>query len=114
MPVGNIFNVPNIEDPESFNVWAFAHMDHHRSINRAIYSSLLVALPEFSLDPIPLGDDSGAWMYQHQTMHNNQNAILGISGFDISEVKWRDKSLLEGWVWLHAQEHYQASQILGV
>lgn len=114
MSTANLFNVPNLDDPESLMWWAFAHQDHHRSINGAIYRRNLIALPEFSLDPVPIGDNSGAWAYQHQTMHNNQNILLGISGFDLSRVEWNDKSLLEGWIWLHAQEHYQASQILGV
>lgn len=109
--IADLYNVPS-NDAERAQ-WAFAHMAHHRDINRRIYELIQVALPEYPLDQINV-DDTGFWEYQHQSMHNNQDAILGISGFDLSSVDWKNQNELAGWVWLNANEHLQAADILEI
>jgi len=84
--VADLFNVPSTDQERS--QWAFAHMAHHRDINRRLYELAAVALPEYSLDPINVAD-TGSWEYQHQLMHDNQNALLSISGFDLTGLDWR-------------------------
>lgn len=111
MALASLFNVPSTDIERS--QWAFAHMAHHRDINRKIYELIKIALPEFILDPInPV--ETGTWEYQHQEMHNNQNAILGIAGFDLSELDWTKQNELAGWVFLNGQEHRQAAAILEI
>jgi hypothetical protein len=109
--VADLYNVPS-NDAERAQ-WSFAHMAHHRDINRRLYELVAVSLPEYSLDPIDPAN-VGQWEYQHQQMHNAQNQLLGISGFDLSEVDWKDQNLLAGWVWLNAVEHTQAADILEI
>ena len=111
MGLADIANVPSM--PDSLAVWAFAHMAHHRDINRLIYQNYRVAVSEYPLDQINT-QDMGVWIYQHQEMHNNQNAILSIAGNDLTDVDWANQSELASWIQLNFNEHYQASNILGV
>lgn len=92
-------------------MWAFAHMAHHRDINRKIYELVAISLPEYILDPVN-PDDTGDWEYLHQLTHDNQNALLGIQGQDLTGINWRDPRLLSSWIFLNSNEHLQASNIL--
>ena len=109
--VANLYNVPTTDEERA--AWSFAHMAHHRDINRRIYELVKIALPEYILDPID-ANNSGTWGDQHQVMHDNQNQLLGIVGQDLTEVNWKDQRLLSGWIFLHQVEHYQAAAILGI
>lgn len=109
--LASLYNVPGSDSERA--EWAFAHMAHHRDINLAIYNLIKVALPEYELDPINV-DDTGTWAYQHQLMHDNQNAILGITGQDLTDVNWKDPNLLSAFIFLNSSEHFQASNILEI
>lgn len=109
--IASLYNVPSTDTERA--QWAFAHMAHHRDISRKIYELIAVALPEFILDPVNPAD-LGSWEYQHQQMHDNQNAVLGIAGFDLSELDWGKQNELAGWIYLNGIEHRQASNILGI
>lgn len=109
--LADLYNVPGTDEERA--QWAFAHMAHHRDINRRIYELVKVALPEYILDPVNPSDD-GTWEYQHQLMHDNQNALLGIDGQDLTDVDWKDSRILTSWVFLNASEHFQASNILEI
>lgn len=109
--LADLYNVPT-NDAERAQ-WAFAHMAHHRDINRRIYELVKIALPEYILDPVN-PDDTGDWEYQHQLMHDNQNQLLGINGQDLTDIDWKDQRILNAWVFLNSSEHYQASNILEI
>ena len=109
--LASISNVPLNDDDRAH--WAFVHMAHHRDINRRIYELVGVALVEYILEPID-PDNTGIWEYQHQIMHDNQNALLGISGNDLTGINWRDTNLLAGWIFLNQNEHYQAAATLEI
>lgn len=109
--VAALFNVPTT--PTELDVWASVHASHHRDINRAIYQLTQVALPEFVLEPIN-PKDTGVWEAQHQQMHQNQDAILGIDGFDLTGVDFTNPELLTGWIQLNSSEHFQAANTLGI
>ncbi len=111
MGLASIANTP--ADQNSTDEWAFSHMAHHRDINRVIYEKYGIEIPEFNLDPFD-PNDTGTFSYQHQEMHNLQNAILGISGNDLLDVQWQDEEERAGWIQLNFQEHLQANAILGV
>ena len=111
MGLAAIFNVPT--DQQSTDEWAFSHMAHHRDINRKIYEMYNVVIPEFILDPFN-PNDLGVFGYQHQQMHNIQNAILGIAGNDLLDVDWADEGQRAGFIELNAREHLQANAILEV
>lgn len=109
--LADLYNVPMNDEERA--IWSFAHMAHHRDINRVIYQLTKFALVEYPLDPID-PNDTDQWEYQHQLMHDNQNALLGITGNDLTNVNWKDPTLLEGWIFLNRNEHYQAATILGI
>jgi hypothetical protein len=109
--LADLYNVPTNDEERA--QWAFAHMAHHRDINRRIYELIAVALPEYILDPVN-PDDSGEWEYQHQLMHDNENQILGIIGQDLTGIDWKDQRILTAWIQLNSSEHYQASNILEI
>ena len=109
--LANLFNVPRTDAERA--AWSFSHMAHHRDINAAIYRLIKVALPEYILDPIDI-TDSGQWEDQHQLMHDNQNQVLGIQGQDLTGVDWNNPQIMEAWVFLNSNEHYQAAQILEI
>lgn len=109
--LAGLYNVPSSDEERA--QWSFTHMAHHRDIARKLYELVKVALPEYILDPLN-PDDTGQWGDQHQIMHNDQNQLLGIVGSDLSELDWKDQRLLAGWIFLHANEHYQAAAILEI
>lgn len=109
--LASLYNVPSNDQERA--QWAFAHMAHHRDISRKIYELLALALPEFILDPID-PDNIGTWEYQHQQMHNDQNTILSIAGFDLTGLDWKNPNELAGWVYLNGIEHRQAANILEI
>jgi hypothetical protein len=111
MPIAAILNIP--QSKQEIQYWAFAHMAHHRDINAAILRNYNYAMPEYLLDPMNVRD-LGAWSDQHQTMHSLQDRILGISGYDLSDLNWADQGQRQGWIFLNFQEHYEAANILGV
>lgn len=111
MALPNLWNLPTT--PETLAIFSFSNMDEHRKAAQQILVQLNATITLRPLDPIPLAD-IGAWAYNHQLVHNQQNAVLGIAGNDLTTVDFNDLSQLVNWIQLHAQEHYQASQILGL
>ena len=109
--IAALYNVPS--NRAELDSWAFAHMAHHRDINRLIYQATGTALVESILDPIN-PNDNGVWLYQHQQMHDQFEPILGIAGYDLLDVQWDDPEQLAGWILLNAQTHLQASIFLGI
>lgn len=109
--VAALYNVP--VRPDELQEWSFAHGVHHREIIREILTRFQIQLPEFVLDPInPL--DVNNWAQQHQISHNQMDGILGISGFDLLDVNFEDQNQLASFIFLHASEHFQASNILRI
>lgn len=109
--IAAILNVPAA--PEELALWATSHASHHRDIIRRIFELTGQPLNEFILDPID-PNDTDVWEAQHQIMHQQMDTILGISGFDLSQVDFSKPELLDPWVQLNFQEHLQASNILEI
>jgi hypothetical protein len=109
--IAGLYNVPGT--PDEFAAWSFINMAHHRDINRAIYNLLNVTIEEFVLDPFNIREP-GVWLYQHQLMHQRQNALLGIDGYNLLDVDLTKPEELAGWIYAHSNEHQQASDILRI
>lgn len=109
--LADLANVPSTDEERA--QWSFAHMAHHRDIAARIYTLVKVALPEYILDPVNPAD-TGEWEYQHQIMHDNQNALLGIDGQDLTGIDWKNQNELAAWIFLNMSEHFQASDILEI
>ncbi|MDE2099001.1 MAG: hypothetical protein KGL39_17235 [Patescibacteria group bacterium] len=109
--IAGLYNVPSTQT--ELEQWSFAHAAHHIDINRAIYEKTGITLASYVLDPFDL-NNPGVFLYQHQLMHEAQNGILEIKGYNLLDVNIKDQSEFAGWIWLVADEHYQAAQILGI
>lgn len=109
--IASLFNVPGSE-PE-LNAWAFAHAAHHIDINARIIALGGSTVQSFVLDPINL-DDLQNWLYQHQWMHQQMDAQLGISGYNLVDVDWENSDEFAGWIQLNANEHYQIANLLNI
>lgn len=114
MSIAALFNIPGTD--EELLAWSFAHAAHHLDLINFIYNQTQIALPVFVLDPFNPKDPGsiGAWAYQHQVMHQNQNTLLGINGFDLTSIDWQDQNQVAAWIQLNATEHVEAANITGV
>ena len=111
MGLANIANVPATQD--ALNEWSFSHAVNHRDIIDAIQRQFGVSLTEYIIDPFNT-DNAGVWLFQHQTLHNDMNAILGIAGNDLLDVNWQDQDELSEWIFLNFTEHQQANTKLRI
>ena len=109
--LASLFNV--FKDKQGMDQFSFANNDSHLRISVAIRATYSVTIPSYIIDPIPFRD-LGTWLNTHQAVHNYVDVILGIAGNDLSDVDWRNPDQLSSWIWLHAQEHYQAETRLGI
>ena len=107
MPVANLFSVPKNQGDEA--AWSFSHLDHHRSMIRTVQQKFGITLPEYAIDPF---GDSVADL--HQQLHNDLDSIIGVQGFDLADVNWRDPQQRASWIFLNATLHMQEGAILGV
>lgn len=111
MAVADLFNTP-VSDSD-MSQWSFAHMAHHRDVNAAVMQQFGVNLPEYILDPVDMRNP-GSFLELHQQMHNNTDAIIGVSGYDLSAVDWNDEKQRAGWIYLNAQLHVAEANATGV
>lgn len=109
--IAGIYNVPSTQD--ELNTWAATHATHHLLIIETIYRLLGIQLTQYVLDPIDPADSEG-WLLQHQNMHADFDALLGISGYNLLDVNMQDQNEFAGWIFLNSDEHYQASNILEI
>lgn len=112
MSLAGLYNVPST--PQDQASWAFVHAAHHVDIVRLIYqTNNSLVLQSYMLDPFD-PNNMDVWLDQHQVMHQQMDAVLGIAGFNLSEVDWQDQNQRAAWISLNAQEHYQAGAKLGL
>jgi len=106
-----IYELPRGKDDWPF--WSFCHAANHYDIVRVVFEKASVELSTFLLDPMD-PDNMDQWLYWHQTMHNQMNAVLQIQGNDLLNLDWRDPGDFQEWITFNGNEHYQACQILGL
>jgi hypothetical protein len=114
MSLAALYNIPVTQN--QLAEWSFVNAAAHADIVRLIFQNNGQTLDKFVLDPFnPQDEDSfQTWLYQHQIMHQQMDAILGIQGYDLLDVDFTNSGLLAGWIASHANEHVQAGQILGL
>lgn len=109
--VGGLYNVASIQS--ELDTWAFIHAAHHRDLNRVIYQLTGTPLSESILDPFdPVQSDD--WLQNHQIMHQEFTALLGIAGYNLLAVDFTNQGQFSNWVFLNADEHLKAANILGI
>lgn len=114
MGLATLANLPTNE--ELLQQFSFANMDSHRKISDTIFRTMSgMILPIFPLDPIPLYPGGlSVWARNHQSIHDQQNLILGIRGDDLTSVDFRDENQLAEWILQHFNEHYLAENQLRI
>ena len=113
MSLATLLNVPSLDDPRTWSEFSFSNQDQHRQIATAVMDQLGVQLNVYPLDPIP-PHNVGVWLGLHQQAHNDMESTLGIQGFDLSSVDFRDERQMAAWIRLHFTSHQQAASILGI
>lgn len=88
-------------------------MDSHLRIVAAIQARDGIPLFVPILDPINFNAFE-TFLFNHQATHNDMNAVLGISGLDLSDVDPENKEALTSWTELHAREHREAENQLRI
>lgn len=111
MSLAALWTPPNTE--ELLRVFSFSNMAEHTKAAEAVFKKYGTNLQLYPLDPIPPSERRGAWLYQHQAMHNDLDDTLGVAGVDLTSVVWEDPEQVLVWIELHAPLHMQYAQILG-
>lgn len=111
MSLGGLFNIP--EDDIGLLRFSFSNMDSHIRIIRAIFLQHNVNLETLPLDPINKQDIKN-WLRRHQTVHNDMNKFFGLSGDDLTDVNFEKPEELAEWIFIHAVEHRNAHNALGI
>lgn len=114
MPLPQLMAIP--ATPPELAGWEFANMASHRDIIRRVKQLFNVELIEYPLEPFNPEDPANLeeFLNNNQNMHAQMNLALGIASSNLSEVDWQNPSDLARWVFQHAQEHRQASQLLRI
>jgi hypothetical protein len=73
----------------------------------------VIQLAQYILDPMDL-NNLGFWAYQHQSSHNQLNAVLGTEGYDLLSYDFQDPDELKEFLRLNGDEHQRLSAALGV
>lgn len=111
MAIAPLFNIP--ASASDFSVFSFHNQDMHRQIIETIGATKNITLTLYPIDPIPLNNLAG-WAIVHQAMHADFTGVLGIVGSDFTSLNLEDESELAAWIFLHAAEHQQAANMLGL
>ena len=102
-------------DDDSWRSWAFNHAANHYDILQAVLVQKSQNLTQFCLDPMD-PDNLGLWLYQHQEMHNQVNAVLNANNlaYDLLAFDWDDPDQFSEWLLLNGSEHQRICAALGI
>ncbi len=92
--------------------WFHAHIRHHEAISDAVRETRGIRLEIFPIFPGRAQDYQ--WSRDHQTMHNQMNSALGVSGTDLTEFDIKDKRKADAWFFLHYMQHLAAATATGL
>jgi hypothetical protein len=71
------------------------------------------ALTTYQLSPIDPAA-LGMWLYNHQTAHNQINAVLGTQGFDLLTYDFNDPDQFQEFLQANGDEHVRLCSALGI
>ena len=100
-------------DASSWRAWSFNHAANHYDMIFAVTQQKQQNLAQYILDPMD-PENLGMWLYQHQVMHNQVNAVLKSQGFDLLELDWQDADQFQEWLRLNGDEHVRISAALNI
>lgn len=93
--------------------WSFNHAANHYDILAAISAQKDQNLAQYILDPMDQ-NNLDTWLYQHQVMHSQANAVLGTKGYDLLGLDWNDPGQFQLWLRQNGDEHLRLCTALGV
>lgn len=111
MSLPQLYVAPKSAD--EWMAWSFNHAANHYDWIQVAQRQKNQQLTQYRLDPMDPAN-LGLWLYYHQTMHNEVNAALGTSGYNLLELSWDDPDQLQEWLQLNGDEHSRISAVLGV
>lgn len=111
MSLPMLYMQPNTDD--EWLAWSFNHAATHYTVHDAVTVQKKINLDQFVLDPINRRD-LGMWLYNHQVMHSQVNAALGVQGYDLLSFDFEDPQQLQTWLGLNGAEHQNWNKILVV
>lgn len=111
MGIANLFNVPRTG--ADWNEYSFSLQAILRDINRRVYETQKIAIPEYVLDPLDI-KEPGVQLYNLQNWTNNISAILGVPNYDFVDVDINQQGNLASWTWLLATFVRQCANQVGI
>jgi hypothetical protein len=109
--VTDLYSIPRTD--AEWRTWSFAHRQSHLAIREAIRSNTGLNLPEYVLEPIT-GVDFQGFLQRNQQEHINMDGALSLPSVDLQDVDIKNQPQLVAWIYLHAQEHFDAEMALGI
>ncbi len=93
-----------------------AHYQHHLAIITAMREVRGISLPVRQIYPVNVKDPASVAIFlrEHQSMHNDFGAILGIQGNDIANVDFTNEKQRDVWFFINLQAHRAAAESLGL
>ena len=101
------------ETPDDWKKWAFNHAAYHYDMIFAVQAQFGQNLTQYIINPID-PEGLGLWLDQHQSMHQQLNAVLGTQGYDLLNSDWQDPDAFAEWLRLNGDEHLRLSAALGI
>ena len=111
MPSDDLGYLPKTDN--DFRNWGFSNVASHRDINRVIFQTLGIVVPEYPIYPMNL-DNPVQWGWQHQAMHSASCQALGIASYNLVTINWDDARYMDAWNTLHFDEHNRLEAALGL
>lgn len=111
MPLPMLFDITASD--ASLGQFFFWNAQDHIEISQAVQAQKSVNLFQRVLDPVDK-EAIDTWMELHQQSHNDINAVLGLSGNDLSDLDFSNERRVREWINLHAQEHQAMRQALKI
>lgn len=112
MSLPYLYKIP--QDDDDWRSWAFNHGAIHFDWVPALQSQKKVTgLQQFYLSEID-PNDLGMWLYNHQVAHDQANAALGTTGYNLLSLDWRDPDQFAEWIRQNGDEHQRIGEALGL
>ena len=106
-----LLNVPKTS--QEWNVWSLANRLSHDAIRQAILAQKNVSTVDYLLEPMDFKEIKG-WLQRNGQTHIEQTGAVGLQSHDIQEVDFNDEAAKVSWIQVHALEHFDLEQALGV
>lgn len=92
------------KDPRQAEEWALQHFADHQEIQQAIQKASGTNLTIWEIYPLDM-THWDVWALKHQSAHNEMNTASGLSGDDLTQLNFKNRSDLEDWNYKHFREH---------